>query len=289
MTFDAFLDDAWSDHAERPQAVADRLMTAMAQPQTADDIVQLGRLAAHVFGEHLGQWQRGIEFLDTLRDLPAGAGSAVVDTSLARAITTLRYASGDATAVETLSPEDRACVLAGAAQALIGRDEPARGTAAFEAALALGERGLPAGSPALRALAAAGNNIAVTLEQKAQRAPADTRTMVTAAQAGLRYWKQAGTWLEEERAQYRLARTLLAAGRADEAIAAAQACLHVCTCNAAPAFERFFGHAALAVARRAVGDRAAFEAARADALAAFEQVPDDLKAWCDRERAELGT
>ena len=287
MSFDAFLDDAWRDHGDRPQAVADRLAASTALPQTADDLAQFARLAAHVFGEHLGQWQRGIDLLDSLRNLPVAAGSAVLDASLTRAITTLRCASGDAAAVERLSPEDRAAVLAGAAQALIGRGDPARGIPALDAALALAERGLPAGSPAIRALAAAGNNIAATLEQKANRTLAETQAMVTAAHAGLRYWKQAGTWLEEERAHHRLARTLLAAGRANDAVAAAQACLHVCTCNDAPAFERFFGHAALAVARRAAGDRAGFEASRADALAALERVPDDDKVWCERERAEL--
>ena len=62
--------------------------------------------------------------------------------------------------------------------------------------------------------------------------------MIVAAEAALRYWKQAGTWLEEERAEYRLAKSLLIAGRAVDAVASARRCLAVCERHEAPAFER---------------------------------------------------
>ena len=61
--------------------------------------------------------------------------------------------------------------------------------------------------------------------------------MIVAAEGGLKYWKLAGTWLEEERAEYRLARSLLQAGRPHAAIASATRCIDVCTSNAAPAIE----------------------------------------------------
>ena len=72
--------------------------------------------------------------------------------------------------------------------------------------------GLPPESPAIRALAVGGNNLAAALEAKTDRDPTETRGMIDAAEGGLKYWKQAGTWLEEERAEYRLARSLLQAG-----------------------------------------------------------------------------
>src|SRR6476661_10637811 len=112
--------------------------------------------------------------------------------------------------------------------------------------------------------------------------------MVAAAEGGLAFWKQAGTWLEEERAEYRLTRSLLKAGRAGDAIASAQRCVAVCVDNDAPAFERFFGHAVLALAHRAAGQGNVFATERDHALALLNQVPEGERAWCERERGELG-
>ena len=63
---------------------------------------------------------------------------------------------------------------------------------AFDAALATyrqalhgAEAGLPADSPAIRALAIGGNNLAAALEEKTDRTPAQTAGMVDAARAAL--------------------------------------------------------------------------------------------------------
>ena len=94
--------------------------------------------------------------------------------------------------------------------------------------------------------------------------------MVVAANGGLTYWKLAGTWLEEERAEYRLTRSLLQARRPRDAIASAQRCIDVCARNDAPVIETFFGYVVLALAQRATGDAAAFAASRQQALALYE-------------------
>ncbi len=111
--------------------------------------------------------------------------------------------------------------------------------------------------------------------------------MVTAAQHGLRYWKQAGTWLEEERAEYRLARSLVQAGSPDAAVVSAQRCIDVCAANDAPAFERFFAYAVLALAQRAAGHAAAFALAREQARQQLALVPPDEQHWCASDLAEL--
>ena len=103
----------------------------------------------------------------------------------------------------------------------------------------------------MRILAAGGNNLAVALEAKVDRSPSETHAMLAAAEAALTYWKQAGTWLEEERAQYRLARSRLQAGEPAAAVQSAECCVAVCERNGAPPFERFFAHSVLACARRA--------------------------------------
>ena len=288
MTFDAFLETAWSDHADRPQEVADRLAASLHVVRAPEHIPPFARLLTHVFGEHLGQWHRGTDLLESLRSLPAYDGGGAVTGALTRSIATLRYASGDNSALASLSPEDRVSVLATAAAAFSGRNEFRRALAAYSEAVRLANAGLPSGSPAIRALAIGGNNLAAALEEKAHRDAAETKGMIAAAESALKYWKSAGTWLEEERAEYRLTRSLMQAGESRAAIQSAERCIHVCRLNDAPAVEQFFGYAALALAQQASGDAGSFEVSRKHALHQFEKVPREERHWCASDRKELG-
>lgn len=287
MSFDEFIATAWNDHADRPQEVADRLATSLVMVTTGDHVAPYARLVTHVFGEHLGQWQHGIAVLESLRGLPAFDGGADVTRAIARNAAVLRYAGGDRAAIDLLPREDQVAALATAASAFAGRTEFPKAIAAYEEALQLARAGLAAGSPAHRALAVGGNNLAAALEEKPDRDAGETRGMVVAAEGGLEYWKRAGTWLEEERAEYRLTRSLLQAGLADAAVASAARCVAVCQRNAAAPFEQFFGYAALALAQRAAGAPDAFAAARAQALRVYDDVPAEERQWCAADRKAL--
>jgi len=287
MTFDAFLESAWDDHGDRPQEVADRLASSLHVVENAGHIPPFVRIVTHVFGEHLGQWDRGVALLESLRQVSAFDGSAAGAGALYRAIATLRYAGGDTAVLGSLATEDRISVLAMAASAFSGQSGMKRAIATYAEALALAEAGLPPQSPALRALAVGGNNLAAALEEKNDRDDAETAGMVVAANGGLTYWKLAGTWLEEERAEYRLTRSLLQAGRPRDASASAQRCIDVCARNDAPVIETFFGYVVLALAQRACGDTDAFAASRQQALALYERVPADEQRWCQSDLAEL--
>lgn len=288
MGFDQFIGAAWTDHADHAADVAVRLETEIARVEAAGQLAPYAALVAHVLGEHLGAWERGIRLLHALRALPACRSDAAAIATLARHEAALRYASGDTPPFDALAPDEQVAALASAASMLAGRAEWARAIRALDEALLGAEAGLPAGSPAVRALAVAGNNIAAALEERIDRNAEQTRAMLTAAHAGLTYWRRAGTWLEEERAEYRLARSMLQAGDAAGAAQAAQRCLAVCAANDAPAFERFFGHAVLALAQRALGQPALFEASRAQAREWHARVPSDEQSWCAGDLAELG-
>jgi hypothetical protein len=284
--FAELIDAGWAEHGERAEQVGERLASSLGMIDAPEQIEPFARLAAHVLGEHLGAWERGIALLRALRSLPScdASGGAAID----RHVAALQCASGDDSGLAALSREDAACALAAAAAACAGRDDCARAIRSYERALELADPGLPDGSPALRALAVAGNNLAAALEEKPARTPDENAGMVAAARGGLAYWKRAGGWLEQERAELRLARSLTLAGEPHAGAQHAQRCLAICEGNEAPAFERFFAHYALAVAQRAAADPARFAQTRERALALLAQVPAEDQRWCEAERRELG-
>ena len=286
MTFDEMLEQAWSDHADHPAAVADRLVAAAPTIASAEQLAPFARIVTHVYGEHLGECERGVSLLNSLRKLPVYAETPEVGGIVTRAVATLRFLGGDSNAATALAVEDRVSALATAASAMSARHEYRRALDTYADAVRLAPS-LPAHSAAFRALAIGGNNLAVALENKADRAPVETDGMVAAARGGLAFWRKAGTWLEEERALYRLARSLLAAGQTGEAVICAQQCSQICEKNDAPAFERFFASAVLARALREDGRQSDYRQVRHDALNWFDTVPDDEREWCESDLAEL--
>jgi hypothetical protein len=287
MSFDDFIKNGSQDHAEQPQALADRLAAGLDRVEAPAQVVPFAHLGAHLFGGHLGQWRAGVDAMRSLRRLPAFEAGTAAAVAVACYEAALRLCSGDRAGLVRLALPDQAAALALAAAALCGRADFTAALATFGEALQLAATGLRDGSRALRALAVGGNNLAAALEEKGDRSAAETAGMLTAAEAGLIDWRRAGTWLEEERAEYRLAHCHLAASQAPAARASAERCIGVCERNDAPAFEQFFGWAVKAQAQRAAGDAAGFESSRNRALRALEQVPEDERTWSADERSAL--
>ncbi|SFZ78395.1 hypothetical protein [Chitinimonas taiwanensis] len=287
MSFDAFIQSAWRAHADDTAAVATQLSESLALLQTAEQVPAYVRLVVHVYGEHLGQWAAGSALLAQIEALPL-LGHGLAEQALRRGQASLAFCAGNESALQVLNAADRVAALATSATALAGRERLGEGMAALRAACAEAEQVLAAHDDAWRALAVAGNNLALQLEQTAGRTPEQTAAMLAAAETGLACWCRAGTWLEEERAEYRLARSLLQAELPEAASQHAQRCLDICLAHAAPYFEQFFANAVLALAARAAGDAAAFSAHRAQALACHAQLSADDLRWCVAELAELG-
>jgi hypothetical protein len=285
--FDDFIAAAWNDHADQPAAVAQRAAAALDRPGNAAQAAALARLLTHVYGEHLGQWQQGAAMLSRLGEQPVASDPAT-QALLKRSSAALRHAGGETGVLDALGTDDRAFVLATAAGALAGRDEWARAAREYAQALEIADTGLSERSPSARALAIAGNNIAAALEQKPDRDADLTAAMIVAAKGALTYWRKAGTWLEEERAHYRLANSLLQAGRGDEALASARQCESICNANDAPPLERFFAHAMLASVARAQRRDADFAQAREQATQHFAALSEDDRGWCRAELERLG-
>jgi tetratricopeptide (TPR) repeat protein len=286
MTINEFLKTAWNDHGDRPQEVAERLASSLHLIQTPEHVGPYVRLLTHVYGEHLGRWSDGVELLGALHgQLPAACAASArpIDVGVA----TLQYGGGNIADLEALSAPDQVAALSNVSSALGARGELSRAIAAYEQALHTAQAAISLDPPVVRALAAGGNNLAVALEARSNRSTSETQAMLTAAQAARTYWKRVGTWLEEERAEYRLARSQFQAGELKAAVQSAERCVAVCKRNAAPPFEEFFAHSVLACAHRASGNSSSFAAHRLVALGYLDQTSDDERKWCENERKVL--
>lgn len=287
--FDERLSQAWQRHAEHSRAVADELPQLVPLLQSDDDVRALAHLARHLFGEHLGAWTQGQQFLMTLqqaagrRELLVAGGAA--ETHIQRCSASLALARGARDMRRTMNEADRLAVTIFAACDL-GPHDGARARHLFEEAMAAAAA-LPPASPLHRVLATNCNNIAGTLQELPQRSENQRRLMIEAAQAARHHWEHAGTWLEVERAEYRLAHCWLAAGNPEVARHHANECLRIVEENDGAALEWFFGYEPLVRAERELGNADAVREALANMERAFERLSDDDKAWCRKSLEAL--
>lgn len=276
-TLDDFVEQAWNDHATDAAAVAARLPQGLSLAHDDDGVMRLAALAHHVLGEHLGRWADGLAFLGQLAERGVhGAGGAA---SIARCVASLRLcAGGDVEIPPAMSASDQCRVAAMAASGLAAFDA-ARASDLLHDAVARAQP-LPDADPGVRALAANGNGIAGTLQELAPLGPAQRELMIRAAEVARASWQRAGSWLEVERAEYRLALCWLAAGDAAQALQHARRCDAIVRANGALPLEVFFAAEALCLPLRALGDGAGHKAALAGARQAFDALAADDRAWC---------
>lgn len=278
MQFDEWLGNAWQAHADDAAGVGARVIQeGLPLARSGDDVGALARLAAHVYGEHLARWSDGRAVLGQLRACAHGEAAAatmrVQDAGLA-------LAGGLSDARPSLDASERIRVTALAAGSLI-EHAPERASELLREAVAAAEAStLADDDPACRALAITGNNMACALEVKAVRSDTERATMILAAQTAREYWERAGTWLETERAEYRLAQTWRHAGDLPQARRHAQGCLAIVRANGSPPLEAFFGWEALGLVERDAGNATGHAHALAQARVAFEALGEDDRGWC---------
>ena len=280
MDFNNFMSQAWDDHATDARAVAQRLHEGVALVADEPQLARLADLAHHVHGEHLGDWLSGIAFIERLATLPAFVPVGPSGQTLRRCLASLALSAGDESDIAALSPSDRIRVGALAASNLAQHDTTFAGRLLRDALDRARASGLPATDPMNRSLAVTGNNIACTLEEKPGRSDDERALMILAAQTARHYWAIAGTWLETERAEYRLAMTWLQAADLAQARTHAQNCLEIVAANDGAALERLFGWEALGLVERAAGNATGHAQALVRAREAFAELADADKAWC---------
>lgn len=286
MKFNDFLNQAWNDHAKDSVKVAERLFEGMSLVEKNEEIPQLAYLMTHVFGEHLGKWNEGFIILQKLTQLSCFEKDSESDKSVVRMIASLELASGKRDSVREFSSSDQIRILTVAASAVGEQKQSEKARTLFQEALKIAETNLLSNDPANRSLAVTGNSLASALEEKAYRSADETELMILAAKAARKYWEIAGTWLEVERAEYRLAMTYLAAEDLMKALEHAQNCLEIIDKNNAAALEYFFGYEALARIEKKRNNMLGFSKAIEQAQIYFSDLGDD-KSWCEESLKKL--
>ena len=223
----------------------------------------------------------GIRLLETLRQSPVFAGHQEAECAVARCVASLELASGTRDSLDDLSISDQIRALAVSASALAGQGNAQKAEKLLRLGVGKAELSIDKSDPANRALAITGNNLASNLEEKANLSTAEKLLMIYAAQVGRKYWEIAGSWLEIERAEYRLALTYLAAGELSPALEHAQICIEISKENAAEPMEFFFGFEALAKVERSRGNETGFARALDQMRENFEKLNADDKSWCE--------
>ena len=216
MDMKQFLAEAWEQHGADAEAVFDRLPKGAELAAQPSHLASLSALIVHVAGEHLGRWQDGLQLLDHLTRHASHDESSPEGKTVWRSMAILSHCAGDEegqaaqaargrSAASEASDEIR--LLAVATSALAARGRSAEALVDFTRALELAAYGPGADDPAARSLAVSGNNLACTLEETKERSEEESSLMLAAAEAARKYWEIVGTWLEVERAEYRLAMT----------------------------------------------------------------------------------
>jgi len=287
MTFNEFLTQAWGDHAKQPEQVASIMESGIQLIEKNDQIPAMAQLVTHVMGEHLGQWEKGIQLLRVLETIPSYVAASESKNAVTRSIAVLELASGKEQSLDQLSQSDRIRVLAQTSSTLSGQNESERAQKLFLAALDLAGVGLDPSDPANRALAVTGNNLASSLEEKIPRSDSETDLMILAAKAARKYWEIAGTWVETERAEYRLAKSHLAAKNLSEAREHAQRCIQISQKNNAAPLELFFGYEALALVEKARQNVVGFKEAVSQTEIFFKKLNTEDQSWCEKSLNKL--
>lgn len=276
MTFEEYLNDAWSRHGTDSTELLKKFKNHFSLINSSDEINQMGYLIAHVSGEHLGQWGRGIQLLNELRDHP----KAVDKTGLNRFIAALALGDDETFSLDDFSDSDKVRIYAMTASALAAQNDPGRASFYLAQAEKLCHSNLANKDPAHRNLAIASNNLAVALHEKEELSHEEINLMIHAAFLSRKFWEIAGTWSEIERAEYWLAKTFLKANILDKAYAHAERCLEIISEHGNDPIEVFFGMEVMGQVEEARNNHLGKEQSLKGMKDSFAKMSPDDQKWC---------
>ncbi len=293
MDFGDLIGKGWARHESDMDAVLGELEAHAALADDAQKAANIVNLYSHMAGFHRADWARAAAYAErVIAGLPDSDALPIALAQLAVA----RFMAGDAvgalaaetravrlTESERVSPMLRTRVLI--ASALVENKRLEEGARLYEAALELAREN-PEKMACDRAIAVTSNNLAGALLEKS-RTSAEDALMLSAATAAREFWLKAGTWENEERAEYLLAQVHNQLKQPEQAIEHALRGLEVISANGEEVVDEAFLNLVLAASFKQQGNEEAREKvlARADEIAG-EWTDQSLKDWYAGERAK---
>jgi len=196
---DAALAADWKAHTKSPEDVRQRLVDRLTAPLTAPQVIATAALACHVFGEHLGDWIEGLEYLDTLRAAHPNMGSDA-ESRVARQAAILRRCASDDADLCLLADSDRFYVTVLAMPALALHEPADRAARALEDAEIL----LMNGDGDRRLLAVVTANLICDLLERYDLKPGQRDFLTVISERSGDLWHDIGGAADKAAADYRL-------------------------------------------------------------------------------------
>lgn len=276
MKFNEYLQNAWAQHATNPKQVASEFKDSFKLMQTEDDVMSMARLIVHVCGEHLGDWEQGLSLLKKLKN-----NATIKDKNeMNRNVAILNLGNFPDTSIEHFSPSDQSIIYSKTASALANLGGIKNASKFFQLACQIADEKLEKNDPAIKNLAISGNNLASSLEEKKNRSENENSLMLIAATKARVYWEMAGTWMEVERAEYRLGKTHLQLKNYDQALVHADECLKIIIDNKAAPLEAFFGFELKCTIFHAQKNKEAFARSLDLMKREFDSLTPEDSEWC---------
>ncbi|SMF82216.1 hypothetical protein [Pseudobacteriovorax antillogorgiicola] len=278
--FKKYIGDSWARHGQDPHGVAERLIHGVSLIKSEQDLIALLKISYHVTISHLKDLSQFEAVLESLQshseehpDLRVAELSAKFSEAASLNMRPAEEQSQKSTAYKVSS-----YALASASFAHQGNWDEAKKH--LELAKKYVDDG-NAESEGLRDLAVSSNNIALDVESETSIPdPTATALMIDAALTARKYWEMIGSWLEVERAEYRLSASYLKAQNLDLARQAARNGISICENNGTDPLELFFAYEALAKVENTAQQLSAYAEAVTRMEEMFELIGPDNQPWC---------
>ncbi|WP_322804222.1 hypothetical protein SO574_17920 [Vibrio alfacsensis] len=235
--FDAFINQSWQQHEAQPQQTYNQLEQALSEVKDTSHAERILPLMLHTAIGHLHDSNL---FLLSLDKLENGVATQCLARKRAKSVAQY-FVDQNMDHIADLGDVDQRRVFAQIANELSAMNELEQASS-WLANAADGIDSSTVAEPLARSIAITGNNLACQYEELETRSEAQVEHMLEAATLALEYWKIAGGWMQEERAEYRLAMSLLKAGNPQRAKVHADCCEAICRQNGENAFELFYAH-----------------------------------------------
>ena len=250
INFDQKIKDLWGEHAKNTDQVIAAFDEAMTLAQNADQVKKVIHLVVHIYTDHRLDNNAAFEVLTQIENSKLNNVETleIIDNSK----NIFRFVDDPQLNISEYSEANQIKILAGAVSLLVFSKKYDQALDFLSRATSLAKN-LANHDPSARSLAITGNNVACALGEKPERSAVESELMILAAKTGREFWEKAGSWLEVERAEYRLAQSYLKNRDFINSIKHANQCITICEKNTAPPLEFFYAFEAVTHVEKTIG------------------------------------